>query len=180
VKSSIYHSPTRFKNTNRVFEQRFDRVAEWKASHHSTGGMRREGKRLGIPSRSTAILTRAENLRGGRTGGSWRPGPLQMLLVTGILAFLGVTFLILSYDIDLAPDKLTFHKDAAALESLEPQSRQDDSRIETRSLPSSTASSAGLQPEEILQSAPPKPSLIARLAGSVDRKRGTNSGAARK
>ena len=83
------------------------------------------------------------------------------------------------------PDKLAFQKDAATLESLETHSRQDDSRIESRSLPPATASSAGLdrlvaQPEEILQSASPKPSLIARLPGSVDRKRNTDSGTARK
>jgi hypothetical protein len=108
-----------------------------------------------------------------------------MLLVTGILAFLGVTVVIPSYDIHLAPDKLTLQKDATALESLETQSGQDDPRIEARSLDSTTASSAGVdrvdaQPEEILQSAPPKPSLNARLTSSVDRKRTTDSGAARK
>jgi hypothetical protein len=124
-------------------------------------------------------------VQGVRTGGSLRPGPLQVLLVTGILAFLGVAFVILSHDVHLAPDKLAFQKDAAALERLETQSRQDDSRIESRILPSATASRAGLDrvdalPEEILQSAPPKPSLIAGLASSVDRKRSTDSGAARK
>jgi hypothetical protein len=108
-----------------------------------------------------------------------------MLLVTGILAFLGVTFVILSHDIHLAPDKLAFRKDAAALESLEAQSSQDDSRIESRILPLVTASSAGLdrvnaRPEEILQSAPSKASLIAGLVSAVDRKRSTDSGAARK
>jgi hypothetical protein len=108
-----------------------------------------------------------------------------MLLVTGLLAFLGVTFVIVSHDIHLAPNKLAFQKDAAALERLESQSRQDNSRIESRSLLSATASSAGLdrvdaQSEEILQSAPRKASLIARLPGSVDRKRSIDSGAARK
>ena len=147
--------------------------------------MERECKRLGIPSRNSAILTHVKNLRGVRAGGSWRPGALRMLLVTGILAFLGVTFVILSHDIHLAPDKLAFRKDAAALESLEAQSSQDDSRIESRILPLVTASSAGLdrvnaRPEEILQSAPSKASLIAGLVSAVDRKRSTDSGAARK
>jgi hypothetical protein len=145
VKSSMYHSPTRFKNTNGVFEHGFDSVAEWKASHRSTGGMQRERKRLGIP-RNTAILSHAKNLRGVRRSGSWRPDSLQMPLVTGILAFLGATFVILSHDVHLAPDKLAFRKDAAALESLETQSSQDDSRIESRILPLVTASSAGLEP----------------------------------
>jgi len=138
LKSSIYHSPTRFKNTNGVFEHGFDSVAGWKASHHSTGGMQREHKRLGIPPRNTAILSHAKNLRGVQTGGNWRPGSLQMLLVTGILAFLGAASLILSFGIRLAPDQLAFQKDAAALESLVTQSRLDDSRVESRSLPPAT------------------------------------------
>jgi len=49
VKSSIYHSPTRFKNSNGVFERRFDGVAGWKAWHHSTAGTQRKRKRLGTP-----------------------------------------------------------------------------------------------------------------------------------
>jgi hypothetical protein len=84
---------------------------------------------------NTAILSHAKNLRGVRTGGSWRPGPLQTLLVTGILAFPGRS---LSLD-----------------------------RVDA-------------QPEVILQSAPPKASLIAGLVSTVDRKRSTDSGAARK
>jgi len=36
------------------------------------------------------------------------------------------------------------------------------------------------QPEKIVQSGPPKPSLIAGLAGSVDRRRSGDSGTARK
>jgi hypothetical protein len=147
--------------------------------------MQRERKRLGIPPRNSAILSHAKDLPGVRTGGSLRPGPLQMLLVTGILAFLGVTFVILSHDIHLAPDRLAFRKDAAALESLETQSSRDYSRIESRILPLVTATSAGLdrvnaRPEEILQSAPPRARLIAGPVSAVDRKRSTDSGAARK
>ena len=92
--------------------------------------------------------------------------------------------MILSHDVHLAPDKLAFRKNTAALESLEIQSSQDDSRIESRILLLVTASRAGLdrvnaRPEEILQSAPPRARLIAGLASSVDHKRSTDSRAAR-
>jgi hypothetical protein len=98
----------------------------------------------------------------------------------------GATFVILSHDIHLPPPiDSRSRRTRLALESLETQSGEDNSRIEARSLPSAAASRAEAdrvyaQPEEILQSAPPKPSLIARLAGSVDWKRRTDSGAARK
>jgi hypothetical protein len=125
-----------------------------------------------------------KKLAGVRAGGSWRLGPLRMLLVTGILALLGVASLILCCDIHVAPDRLAFRKDAAALEGLETRSGRHDSRIEARSLPPPTASSTGLdrvdaQPAVFLQSAPPKAGVIAGLVSAVDRKRRTDSGVAR-
>jgi len=140
---------------------------------------------VGIPPRNTAILSHAKNLRGVRTGRSWGLGVLQMLLVAGILAYLGVASLILSFSIRFAPDKLALQKDAAGLESLETQSRQYDSLNESRILPLVTARSAGLdrvnaRPEEILQSGLPKARSIAGLVSAVDRKRSADSGAARK
>jgi len=175
LKSSIYHSPNRFRNTNRVSEQA---AAGWKSSDYSTGGMQRESQRLGVRPRNTAILTytKTYGLSGQPEAGSLRHRHL---------GFLGVTIAILSYDIHLGSDKLAFQKDAAALGSLETHSRQDDSRIGAPSLPSATASRTGsdrvdAQPEEILQSAPPKPSVIAGLVSAVGRKKSTDSGAARR
>jgi hypothetical protein len=50
---------------------------------------------------------------------SWHAGPIQMLWVTGSLAFLCVIFLILMQDIHPTPTKLTLQKDAAELARLE-------------------------------------------------------------
>ena len=124
------------------------------------------------------------NASATRPGRNWCPGPVQMLLATGLFASLGVTLAILTQDIHPAPDKLTLQKDASELASLEKQSRMNDSHIKARTLASATASSAGIdrvdaQPEERLQSEGLKSSLIASRVSSVDRKSDTDPDATR-
>src|SRR5262249_13882899 len=105
------------------------------------------------------------NASATRTGRNWCPGPIQMLLATGLFASLGVTLVILIQNIHPAPDKLTLQKDASELASLGKQSRMGDSHIEARTPPSATAGSARIdrvdaRPEERLQSEALKLSLI--------------------
>lgn len=99
------------------------------------------------------ILGRPKIARPIKAGRSWRPGPIQTLLATGLSAFLGVALVILILGIHTAPDKLTLRKDAAELASLVTQSRLDDPHTEARSLPSATATDPGIdrvdaQPDE--------------------------------
>lgn len=118
-------------------------------------------------------------------GRSWRPGPIQTLLVTGFLALLGLIFAILIPDIHLAPDRLTLEKDAAELACLEAQSHTNDYHTETRSVPLAAADSAAIGRVDLLleqqpQSETPKSALIVRRASSPDRKRNTDAGSVRK
>jgi hypothetical protein len=121
------------------------------------------------------------NASATRPGRNWCPGPVQMLLATGLFASLGVTLAILIQDIHPAPDKLTLQKDASELASLEKQSRMNDSHLEARTLPSATAGSAGIdwvdaRRKERFES---ESSLIASRTSSVDRNTDTDSGATR-
>lgn len=185
MKSLIYHPTTRFKYWDRVFAHSFDNAAGWKASNHSRIGIEREPQKLGVPARNIPILGRPKISRPIRTGRGRRPGPIQTLLATGLSGFLGVALVILILGIHPAPDKLMLQKDAAELASLETQSRLDDSHTEAPSLPSATATNAGIdrvdaQPDERPQSEAPKSRLIASRASAVERKRDTDSGGARK
>ena len=132
--------------------------------------------------RATGVHCKASymNASATRTGRNWCPGPVQILLATGLFASLGVTLVISIQNIHPAPDRLTLQKDASELASLEKQSRMDDSHIEARTLPSATAGSAGInrvdaRPEEGVQSE----GLKSGLASSVDRQSDIDSGAPR-
>ena len=120
-----------------------------------------------------------------RPGRSWHPGPIQVLLATGSLAFLSVISLLLMEDIHPAPTKLTLQKDAAELARLERQLRLSDSHPETRSLPLAAASNAGTQGIDVQAQGhsefeAPKSAFIASPISSVGRKMDTGSGEAKK
>jgi hypothetical protein len=121
----------------------------------------------------------------GRRNKSFANRIHALLAATGLSAFVGVILVILFQNIHLPPDKLTVQKDAAELASLQTQSRVDGSQAESLSLPSAMAGNVGIdrvqaQPKESPKSEAPESSLIAGQAGSLDRKRNADSGAARK
>ena len=130
-------------------------------------------------------LIRRSNSHTQRPQRSWHLGPIQALLAIGSLAFASVIFLLLIQDIHPAPAKLTLQKDAAELARLETQLRLGNSHTETRSLPSAAVPNAGTervdgQPEEYSEFQAAKSTLIASRMTTVDRKRGTGSGAVKK
>lgn len=170
---------TRCQNSDRVCGHTFEDAAGRKLSDHCSAGTVKESRRFGVRSRNIAVLARSKNLRTARKVRSWPPDPIRILLVTGPLAFLGVTLVILIQDIHPPPDKLTLQKDAAELAGLDTQSHMGHSYIEAQSLPLATASNAGINrvdapPEEPSQSGLAKSRLIASVASSVDQKRDTD------
>jgi hypothetical protein len=177
----IYYATSRFKNSDRVFED----AAGRKSLDHSSTGTERESHGLNVPPRNIPVLGWSKNLRTIRRGRSWRPDPVQTVLATGFVAFLGLTLGILIHNIHPAIDKLTFQKDVAELASLETQSRLDDSHTESRSLASTTAVNARIdwadaQPQDRPQQSEAfKSRLIASKASSADQRRHTDLGAAR-
>jgi len=129
------------------------------------------------------MLTRSGNLRSVGTGRRWRPNPIQAVLATGFLAFLGVALVILIQNIHPVPDKLTLRKDAAELASLERGSRMDAARGESGNVPSPVAGKGvmvDVQPEERSQPEALKPMLITSRASSLDQKRNTHLGGTRR
>ena len=77
------------------------------------------------------MLTGSGNLQTIRTGRRWPLNPIQAVLATGFLAFLGVALVILIQNIHPAPNKLTLREDAAELASLQRESRMDAARGES-------------------------------------------------
>jgi hypothetical protein len=125
------------------------------------------------------MLTRSGNLRTIRTGRRWRPNPIQAVLATGFLAFLGVALVILIQNIHLVPHKLTLRKDAAELARLERESRTDAAYGKGGSPPSPATAKPAIdlvdsQPEEHPPSDPVKPTLLASRTTSSDQKSNTH------
>ena len=180
MKSLIYQSITRRQNSDRICAHTFEDAAGRKLSDHCSAGTVKESRRFGVRSRNIAVLARSENVRTSREVRSWPPDPIRILLVTGALAFIGVTLVILIQDIHPAPDKHTLEKDAAELASLDTQSHMGHSYIEAQSLSLTRASSAGIDrvdapPEELSQPELAKSRLTASMASPVDRKKDTDS-----
>jgi len=153
---------------------------ESKLSDESCALIYKGSQRLNAAPPSNRVLQRS-NWPGQRREKRWYPGPVQVLLSAGFLAFLSVIFLLLMQDIHPAPTKLTLQKDAAELARLETQLRVGDSRIETRSLPSAAIPNAGTervdtQPEKHSEFEGPKPTLITNRMSSVGRTREADSG----
>jgi hypothetical protein len=153
---------------------------------HSSTRIERESHGLDVPPRNIPVLGWSKNLRTNRRRRSWRPDPVQTVLATGFVAFLGLTLGILIHSIHPAIDKLTFQKDVAELARLETQSRMDDSYTESRSLASTTVVNARIdradaQPQDRPhQSEAFKSRWIASKASLADQRRDTDLGAARK
>jgi hypothetical protein len=134
----MYYATTWFKNSDRVFED----AAGQKSLDHSSTGIERESHGLNVPPRNIPVLGWSKNLRTNGRRRSWRPDPVQTVLATGFVAFLGLTLGILIHSIHPAIDKLTFQKDVAELARLETQSRMDDSHTESRGPASTTVVNA--------------------------------------
>jgi hypothetical protein len=181
----IYHATPGLKSGDLVFTHGFGKTTRLKSPDHSTSGIEEEFQRMNVPSRTVPLLHPSKNFRNIRTGRRWRPSPTRTLLATGLSAFLCVTVAILVQDIHPPPDKLTFEKDAAELESMEKHPRVDDSHSEKRSLPSAIEGNARIDRVEMQtiggsQFEAPIPKLIASRGSLVDRKNNTDSGATRR
>ena len=174
----------RFGCSGHVYGCSFDNANESKRSDQSGTWIDKESQGLDAPPPNNRALGRSKS-HSQRPESSWHPGPIQVLLATGSLAFLSVISLLLMQDIHPVPTKVTLQKDAAELASVEMQSRLSDSHPETRSLPSTAASNAGteridVRPEKHFEFEPPMSTLIASRMSSVCRKRDAGSGEAKK
>ena len=153
---------------------------ESKLSDESCALIYKGSQRLNAAPPSNRVLQRS-NWPGQRREKRWYPGPVQVLLSAGFLAFLSVIFLLLMQDIHPAPTKLTLQGDAAELARLETRLRLGDSHAETRSLPVAAASEAGtervdVQPEKHSEFEAHKPILVASRLGSAGRRKEASSG----
>jgi hypothetical protein len=173
-----------FESSARGYVYSFDNANESKLSDQSGTWIDKGSQRLDPPPPNGRVLGRS-NAHRQRPERSWHPGPIQVLLATGSLAFVSVISLLFLQDIHPAPTKLTLQKDAAELARLETQLRLGDSPAETRSSPSTAASNAGTEridvhPEEHSGFEGPGSALIASRLSSAGRKRDIGSGEAKK
>ena len=99
----------RFESGARDYMYSFDNANESKLSDQPSTRTYQESQRWDASPPNNRVLGRS-NSHSQRPQRSWHPGPIQVLLATGSLAFLSVISLLLMEDIHPAPTKLTLQK----------------------------------------------------------------------